>query len=529
MNKSIKYKEVLNKYITINKSDGLGLFQLGLMHLYGKGYPQDIKKGISLIEKAANHYPFAYTFLGISFLKGKVVRKNKKKGLAYLKKAKFSGDSEALVQLSYLYLDDVTPDNYEKAIQLLSEAVDKGHPLAMLYKGIFLITSPSSEESYRKAYELFALADELKNYEATAFLGHMYENGYFVEKSISKAFRYYLKGTSGGSAFAHYFLANMYREGTLGEINIDEAIRHYEYASVNGFLHAMHELIDIYFDKGSSKYNLLLGRAYLDKLLEINDPIALYKYGYFLVKGLHFTKNIKLGLKYLRKSNYKESYLYLGKLYSLGSVVPWNRHMALDYFLEGAKLGCADSMIGAARILTWSDFKNNPNREKLFSLIYDAIELGNKDGYYLLGRCYQYGIDVEVDYQKAKEYYLLAGDQFAYQNVALFYLKGWGFEKDVQTGISYLKKGVEKGSVSCSNMLAYIYTTGEDIPQDLDEAEKYLHFSASNGYIRAYYNLAKIYLEKDKEKGLEYLLKAVELKDIKAIKLYNELKEKGEI
>lgn len=519
MKESTKYKEVLDKFISINDNRGIGLFQLGLMYLYGNSYPQDIDKGVKLIERAGPYYPYAYTFLGLAYLNGEIVSKNKTKALAYLNKGKKAGDSEAILQLSNLYFySDIVPQDIERALDLLSLAIEQGHPEAMLNKGILSLGSSFLPPNYPEAYRLFSKSDELHNFNATAFLGLMYEKGYFVKKDEIKALRLYIKATSGHSPVGHYFLGKMYQNGNVIKANLKEAICHYEIASAYGFNNATHRLIDIYFDENSPEWNVYIGRAYLEKLLDEGDPLAEYKYGKCLIEGRYYKKNIKKGLKYLRKSDTKESLYLLGNIYYHGKIVNRSNNMALFYYLDAAKFGCSVSMYQAAKII----ISENLNNEHII-LLESAIELGNKEAHYLLGKCYQFGIGVDVDYQKAFKHYTLADNAQGFKALGLCYLHGICCEKNVELAIAYLEKSVELGGIGSTCILGTLYYEGKEIPKDEEKAFYYFNLGVEKGSKDAHYLLGKIYLKYDYTRGIEYLQKAIKLGSKQAKQLYRQI------
>ncbi|HEY8444722.1 MAG TPA: hypothetical protein VIK94_01185 [Bacilli bacterium] len=516
MLKSAKFKEVLHKFINSNPSNGgVGLFQLGLMYFYGNSYPQDINKGISLIEHAGTIYPYAYTFLGLAYLNGEVVQKNEKKGLTYLRKGQHAGDSEASLQLSNIYLHSkLLPQNKDKALKLLEEAIKKGHPEAMMNLGILYLGSTLVPINYQKAFQLFQEADRLNNFNATAFLGLMYEKGYFVQKDLAKALRLYLKGTSGNSPIAHYFLGKLYQSGEFVQKNIKEAMSHFEIAAAYGYSDAIHRLIDIYLDENSPEWNVYFGRAYLEKLLEEEDPLAYYKYGKYLLSGIYYKKNIKKGLKYLREADIKEAYYLLGNTYYEGQIVNQNLDLALTYYLKGSSLGCPLSKYKAAEIL----MAKKENEDHLL-LINHAIALGNLNAYYLLGKCYQYGIGVSQNIDKAISFYLIASNADSFYNLGLFYMNN--DNKDIDLALYYLEESHKLGGIEASYILGSLYYQGQDVPQDSKKGLTLLKHASSHGSKDAALMLATISFDSNDEKnGFKYLIDAIKLGSFEAKTLY---------
>jgi len=87
----------------------------------------------------------------------------------------------------------------------------------------------------------------------------------------------------------------------------------------------------------------------------------------------------------------------------------------------------------------------------------------------VLGLCYLYGIDVEVDYKEAFRLLSLAGTSRAVTNLALMHAEGLGIPKNMPEAIR-LYKTVAKSEFRAQLELGRIYSRGIGVPADSDEA-----------------------------------------------------------
>jgi|SRR5690554_1700514 len=515
-----KYKEILYDFIKISPNKNIGLYQLGMIKLYHN----DAAKGVPLIEKAATSYPYGFTFLGMAYLEGNLLVRDIRKGLTYLKKASEAGDGEAFVQLSNLYLNDkYFPINIKKAISLLQEGIKLQNAHAMFNLGFIYLDYKNPHDHYQESFALFTKASFLGSADANALLGFMYEEGLYVKRDYIKAFKYYLKATSGKSPIAHFFLGRFYHQGKLIKINIHEALEHYLLASSYGHLEATHKLIDIYFDEDASFYNPLLGKKYLQRLLLINNGLALYKYGKLILEGKHYPHDIKKGLKYLRKSNTSKAYELLGIIYSTNSFANKNYQLSLNYYLRAATLGNTNAMYKAVEIIISEDIDAD-----FISLIENGIKLGNHELFYLYGKCYQFGWKVDIDLEKAYRFYKKSKSSQGYRAAGLCCLNGIGTEKNIKRAIYYLKKSINYNDKISPLILGRLYLFGKDVKNNINKGIEFLTIAANRNSAEAYYLLSTIFIEKDLPKAISLLKRAIQLGSYNAKILYKNLQEKSQ-
>ncbi len=186
------------------KANPLGIYNLALMYLYGKGTPVNFEKAKSLFIDAANkNVHEAMNQLGGIYFMGLGQARDEQKALSWYKKAADLGNSNALYELGLLSETGVTTKlDFVDALKYYQAAADKGNEKAMLA------------------------------------LARMYHYGLGVTKDPKMAASLYQKLAARQNAYAQYQLATYYLEGTAGELSPSKGKQLLQQASDNGSLQA---------------------------------------------------------------------------------------------------------------------------------------------------------------------------------------------------------------------------------------------------------------------------------------------------
>lgn len=511
MESKLKYKDLLNDFIIQNNDkSGQALFQLGLMHFYGKSYPQNITKGLKIIKQSAKIYPYAYTFLGHIYINGEQVLPDEEKGLKYLEKAVSLDNPEGLIQLSNIYLqNEIVPYNPGYAISLLERAIKLNSDEAMVQLGILYMDSPFLEPNYQAAFDLFTKAGKLGNPNAFSFLGVMYENGDYVKQNNNTALINYLKAAAKNSTISHFFLGRVYLIGDIVKRNIPEAVSHLQLAADLGHIEAMKLLIDVYLDELLGFYFPQKAIIYLQDLVRIYDTSSMYIYGKLLIEGKHTKKDVKEGLNVLRDANTVESYLYLGSIYFHGLYVPKCINISLEYYLKVGQMGSSRAVCEATKIILKEQFELNP-----IPLLDLAIKTGDPESYYLYGICYLNGMYVDKNEKKGLAYINkaiknnIAEAKFTYASLLL---EGTIVPVNIIKAISLLKSSLRQNYFEASLVLYTIYNNKDYEIYDFKKANHYFNIALKNHVGEAYYILALQKINENLEEGISLLKKSIKL------------------
>ena len=109
-----------------------------------------------------------------------------------------------------------------------------------------------------------------------------------------------------------------------------------------------------------------------------------------------------------------------------------------------------------------------------------GADSGSRVDQSVLGLCYLYGVDVDVDYREAFRLLSLAGTSRAIANLARMYAEGLGISKDLAEAIR-LYKAVGKSEFRAQLELGRIYSNGIGVATDPDEAIKWYSAAAARG------------------------------------------------
>ncbi|PKK64960.1 kinase-like protein, partial [Rhizophagus irregularis] len=140
-----------------------------------------------------------------------------------------------------------------------------------------------------------------------------------------------------------------------------------------------------------------------------NDMALFHLYhSYYYGEGCNNNYNIAVRIsRKLAEKGYSNGLNWLGHCYSFGVLTRINNQMAFDLFQKAANLGNIKAMYNLAVMYIYTEINDN---SKAFELSKKTAERGYTGGIMLLGKCYQHGIGVNVDMQKAFEYYQMAAN-----------------------------------------------------------------------------------------------------------------------
>ena len=373
---------------------------------------------------------------------------------------------------------------YEEALDYLLEA-SKVDNSVFFYLGYIYSNERLSFYNYRLAAEYYQKAIDI-NSDKYAYnnLACMYHKGYGVTKDEKKAFEYMTKASELGNNTSKSNLALYYREGIGCEVDIKKAF----------------ELLDQVENKEENEYYLITLAATQKGNKEYAKAIETY------------TKAIKIGSVYakfklimLYKQIYDKSIIYsdssitkekiyqlCNELYLEGLKVTESDDFKLK-FLENSLLSSARDFInerrkiGDSKKYAFSKMVGNKNFKDIFTAIdlnewtYRAI-LGyclinefstereqinhilkyENDYYsninYLIGRKYEIGYKVDVDYEKAFNQYQKAiqnGHPMAYARLAYFYENGIYVEKDLKKAKEYYEVASNDALIGDTSLNTY--------------------------------------------------------------------------
>jgi len=192
----------------------------------------DQEKLKELYEKHENKYDAESLYwIGCFYKTGKIVTKDVNKAIEYHRKAAELDNSNALVELGELYLNDVNVGvKTEVAKEFFKKAIEiDNNPDAMSLLGYIYRVSYDSK-NYLEAKLLFEKAIELDGNDYFPFyqLAMACLDGIFFAKNYQKAIELFEKAIELGSGCAAYRLGNMYHDGVYVDRDLYKAEELYE-------------------------------------------------------------------------------------------------------------------------------------------------------------------------------------------------------------------------------------------------------------------------------------------------------------
>jgi len=157
---------------------------------------------------------------------------------------------------------------------------------------------------------------------------------------------------------------------------------------------------------------------------------------------------------------------------------------------------------------------------KAFGMFLAVSLEGNADAQFNLAYCYSNGLGVEIDNEKAAEWYRRSAEQgnsSSQNNLGVCYSNGRGVNQDKAKAAEWYRKAAEQGEAYAQCNLADCYKDGIGVEKDLALAVLWYKKSADQQHERAMLALADCY----------YYGKGIEQNKEEAINIYKSLVGKG--
>lgn len=230
-------------------------------------------------------------------------------------------------------------------------------------------------------------------------------------------------------------------------------------------------------------------------------------------------------VKWFRKSVEQENasgFYWLGYAHYIGRGVPKSMEDARQLFLKAAEGGS----IGGQYLLGMMCYKGEGAEKDLKEAVKwleAAAEQENTMSHYQLGLMRYNGNGVEKDLKKAYDHFQFAaerGDAKANYWVWRMLSKGEGTDKDEAEAAKIFERSRANDLVGYQ--IGKMLFDGEDLPQDCDEAVKWIRNAAEKGFIAAQYKLGVIYYDSkcvpqpDYDEATRWFRKAAEQGDSQA-------------
>ncbi len=374
--------------------------------------------------------------------------------------------------------------------------------------GCILLNNNEDKESI----PYFKKAIELGSTEALVTLGTCYYNGEGVRKSYKKAFELYEKATLENYPIAFTMLATCYYFGRSVKQDKDKAIELYEHSAKLNCDEAMFRLSDIYLMKEENEKAL----HYATLAASLGNIEAIDYLGYFNLKGISVKQDTTTAINYFEiASNYLlSSKMTLANIYYFGEGIESDYNKAFKLYNELYEEDYEDAYKNVG--VCYREGRGvEQDYKKSFEIFYHyADNYGDEFSICEVGNAYFNGCGVEENYKEAIRWFEIANKNFDYHATAMLglsHIYGYGVEVDYDKALEYYLSISYHNILLHKEMIAICYYKKEDYK----EALKWCEICLDEGSTSIMFLIGKIYLlglgvEENKELALEYLEAAVD-------------------
>ncbi|WP_081434772.1 SEL1-like repeat protein [Gluconacetobacter diazotrophicus] len=456
-------------FLAASKGVAEAHYYLGLCYLEGKGVPRNRTLAIRELTVAAKaglgeamvHLSFQYlegfpSFEGASHFAHLVKDERKcanifdvKASEYWAKKAIEAGAAEGHVCLGYIY-SSVDPDrrNIDLAIEHYETAMQAGNRKAGLGLGQILLQYRSAEaESIRKAEKSLLFAIEEKNPTAAYLLGGLYEVGSGVEKDLSRSRQFYQIAAEGGVVKAMVRLSQLLFDGEGGSPDQIKGETWLRQAAIKGDGAACRLLAGIYSTRARDDE----ARRWYETGAKLGDPIAAFR----LAEAIE-------------------------KLQGSGAMPV----EAMEWYIRALKSGYEPAAIKLCTMLFNKEMREFGNN--ILMRIEELSNQGNPLAHLVLAAHIRSSPNGDMHHARcllinASE----AGVVTAHSAAGEMIMKGLGGRADIGLAIGFFRKAADAGHLDAMYALATLYKNRRSLYYNHTKAEFWTRRAAAGGHVAA--------------------------------------------
>lgn len=415
-------------------------------------------------------------------------------------------------------------ERFDEARLLFSKAYGNGNILAGIHLGEIYYLGNGCECNYDKAIPLFVDGMNRGCPLAAEWLAYAYQFGKGVPKDIVKAKEVFESCRdaieamcASGSRHAQFVYGFGLLYGSFVAKDENKAIFWLEKAMNSGHVAAGVEVAITYLEGRGRTKDTKIGVSLLEKYARTTNRKAHYELGKIYYYGKLCKKDYKKALAlflYAAKCGHPFSQNYVGDMYYWGRGTEQDYSEARKWYELAEKQGNSDS----SKVLGFIYFYGEgvtKDKDKAFKYFKYAADKGDARAQYML----HYFYFAEENYKVGKDYLEKSAngdDVLAQKLLAKCYIGSFGFKEEDDKFVYWIRKAAEQNDAEAQRILgeAYINLGNlEVLPESYPEAIKWLSEAADNGDVQALIILAEIYsagegVGKDFQKTITYIHQA---------------------
>lgn len=480
----------------------IGLYNVGRYFLAKEQY----KNAIDYLTKAlSSGYAQAYLLLAEMAIRGKGMRKNKKKAFKYTQEGAKFGNTDAYNQLARYYLEGIgCAKNERKAWEYYQKSADLDNVVGMYQLARLHLSSQQGRKSAQNALHWLDKAIEVKHVPAIRLAIELYQTPHLEFKKRSQAFR---------EEMIFYYLEKLAQSGDVPALE-KVALDYYEGTSV-------------------TKMNHEKARIYFQMLSDKNQTIGLYGLGASFLYGHGGEKDSKKAKALLEQAaerGYEKAMAKLGEMYRLGLGVTADPEQAMKWYYDAAKKDHPEALLNLG-LLHYRNEIPHASGELAFKYVENAKKKGSIQADYWLGIFYEKGVGVPVNALLSEKHLLQAIQNNVvaahYKYAMLQYdqaqqVKGKKKQKRMLEAFVHFRMYLKSptGAKSNQSMAAYQIALmfHQDFAKDpnLRTARYWYEYAAEMGHTKAMIEVYRMLKKNEPAQALKYLNHAMELNDPEA-------------
>jgi len=448
---------------------------LGRCYEYGIGVEQDEQKAFELYCEAAQEGgAISQRYLARCYELGIGIECNSELAIHWYTMSANQGDKTSQEKLGGIFFYSKERDNYKKALPWFEKLAKHGDLISTLHLAMCYAQISTSKDDLSQIFNCYVQAVNLENtndffYSIACYeVARYYENGWGVKENFQKAFEFYLKSAELNYVEAQVKVAGMLVEGvgTCKDENL--AVYWYKKAAFQNNALALARLSN-YYEKG-----LIVPQNTLQAINGFKKALTLFDDVFNQALCL---EHIADCIKQLEEAgaHFEES----SKTYY---------EKSLEKYLELADEGDGEAHLRVANFLEFGKGVTGSNMLEAFEHYETAARILNSGySYFVLAKCYEFGIGVARNYKKAFELYKKAGVEghsVAKVYVGYCYERGIGVKKSYARAISIYNDCLTKDedAVNLANLyLGLCYYHGVGVKSDLGKAKQFFKNSSTVG------------------------------------------------
>lgn len=422
---------------------------LGLLFDRGIATPASHKEAMYWYQQAPSN-PISSFILGTYISLGDGISQDLPKGKSMLQEAADAGFSYANLNLAVLQ-----QQAHEAFLPALNKSLELGNGTAGLLLADYYLSLANNDEQMKQARDIYQRLAEKGNRDGQLKLGFMFDKGLGGTIDAESAAKWYTASAEQGQAVAQYLLGELYQLGKLGtEPNYQAAKKWYSsaqstYEPAAVALGFIYDTVDDDYQRALTAYQLAADR---------HDPTAAFNLGLIYEKGkgcpVDFAK-AKIRYEQAAEKGQSQAMVQLAGLYFNGSLGSRDGAQALEWYKKAAALGSRDALYQLG-LLSETGVGLKLDFQDAVRYYQESANKGNAKAKLALARMYQYGLGVEKNNHQAEKLYeelAQMGNDFAQYQLATFYYDGIDGLKMPDKGRQLLKQAQENGNQQARRIL----------------------------------------------------------------------------